>query len=134
MHDSEVHLRRALPLRRQTAIAGVAAAVVLGALAIWLLSYSHAERVEAAQPAATLTTNGFRPTAQQMAGLKIEPVSLMNFRAETVTDGNIAIDDDLVTPVFSPFSGRVMRVIAKLGDNVLRGSPLLEVEASEFVQ
>ena len=50
------------------------------------------------------------------------------------TDGNIAINDDLTTPVFSPFSGRVTRVIAKLGDRVQKGSPLMMVEATEFIR
>ncbi len=53
---------------------------------------------------------------------------------ERVTEGNIAIDDDLTTPVFSPYSGRVIRLIAKLGDHVARGQPLMAVAASEFVQ
>jgi cobalt-zinc-cadmium efflux system membrane fusion protein len=52
----------------------------------------------------------------------------------TATDGYIASDDDLTTPVFSPFSGRVTKVFAKLGDSVRKGSPLMAVEASEFVQ
>lgn len=58
----------------------------------------------------------------------------MAFRAERITDGYIAFNDDTTTPVFSPYSGRVSRLFAKLGDFVKRGSPLMAVEASEFVQ
>ena len=58
----------------------------------------------------------------------------MTFRPERLTEGNIAIDDDLTTPVFSPYSGRVIKLIAKLGDHVERGAPLMAVEATEFVQ
>jgi cobalt-zinc-cadmium efflux system membrane fusion protein len=47
---------------------------------------------------------------------------------------NIAIDDELNTSVFSPYSGRVTRLIARLGDQVERGTPLFAVEATEFVQ
>ena len=36
--------------------------------------------------------------------------------------------------VFSPYSGRVTRVIAGLGDTVKAGAPLAMLEASEFVQ
>jgi len=35
---------------------------------------------------------------------------------------------------FSPCSGRVSRLIAKLGDVVTKGAPLMAIEASEFVQ
>jgi membrane fusion protein, heavy metal efflux system len=65
---------------------------------------------------------------------KIEPVRLVTFRPEQVTEGNIAIDDDLTTPVFSHYSGRVIKLIAKLGDHVEPGAPLFEIQASEFVQ
>jgi cobalt-zinc-cadmium efflux system membrane fusion protein len=51
-----------------------------------------------------------------------------------VTEGSIAIDDDLTTPVFSPYSGRVIKLIAKLGDVVEPGAPLFAIQASEFVQ
>jgi Barrel-sandwich domain of CusB or HlyD membrane-fusion len=51
-----------------------------------------------------------------------------------VTEGNIAIDDDLTAPVFSHYSGRVIELIAKLGDHVEPGAPLFEIQASEFVQ
>jgi multidrug efflux pump subunit AcrA (membrane-fusion protein) len=37
---------------------------------------------------------------------------------------HIAIDDDLTTPVYSPYSGRVIELTAKLGDHVEPGVPL----------
>ncbi len=76
----------------------------------------------------------FRPTKEQWAGISVEPVRVATFHPERLTEGNIAIDDDLTTPVFSPYSGRVIRLIAKLGDHVARGAPLIAVAASEFVQ
>src|SRR5215471_12718998 len=54
----------------------------------------------------------FVPTQAQLLNLAITPVSTMNFRSETVTDGYIAVDEDLSTPVFSPFSGRVTQILA----------------------
>ena len=85
------------------------------------------------QPA-TAESGIFRPTPAQFAGFKIEPVRLATFRSERITEGNIALDDDRTTPVFSPYSGRVVRLIARLGDRVEPGAPLFAVEASEFVQ
>jgi len=134
MSDNDAQFRRALPVRHQIGIATVAAALVFGGLGLWFLTSAPAAPADSSQQVAAIPGNSFRVTSQQMAALKIEPVSLMTFRAETITEGSIALDDDLVTPVFSPFSGRVTRVIAKLGDHVTRGEPLLAVEASEFVQ
>ena len=76
----------------------------------------------------------FKPTAQQLASLRIAAVARAPFRVEHVTDGKIALDGDRTTPVFSPYSGRVVRVLAGVGDVVHAGQPLLELEASEFVQ
>ena len=76
----------------------------------------------------------YQPTEAQWKGLQIAPVETRSFRPERVTEGNIAIDDDLNTPVFSPYSGRVTRLIAKLGDAVVAGAPLFTIEATEFVQ
>ena len=76
----------------------------------------------------------FKPTEAQWKGFKIATVELATFRSDSITEGNIALDDDLTTPVFSPYSGRVVKLIARLGDTVQRGAPLFSVEASEFVQ
>jgi cobalt-zinc-cadmium efflux system membrane fusion protein len=76
----------------------------------------------------------FRPTKEEWAGLHVERVASRVFRPEEIAEGNIAVDDDLTTPVFSPYSGRVTRVIAKLGDRVEKGAPLLAIEATELAQ
>jgi len=76
----------------------------------------------------------FRPTQAQLADLTIEPVRFVTFRSERTAEGQIALDNNLTTPVFSPYSGRVVRLIARLGDQVERGAPLFAVEASEYVQ
>jgi len=86
------------------------------------------------QPVPPTAPGTFKPTEEQWKALRIEAVETRSFRSEQVTDGNIALNDDLNTPVFSPYSGRVTRLIAKLGDNVERGAPLFTMEATEFVQ
>src|SRR6266851_6944947 len=94
-----------------------------------------ADQPEIARPAKPKDPPGtFRPTQLQWRGLKLAPVAMMAFRPEQVTEGNIAVDDDLTTPVFSHYSGRVIKVIAMLGDVVEPGAPLFVIHATEFVQ
>lgn len=76
----------------------------------------------------------FRPTPAQLASLKIAPATSMIFRSEDVADGKIAINADRTTPVFSPYSGRVTKVMANLGDTVKQGTALLAIAATEFAQ
>jgi cobalt-zinc-cadmium efflux system membrane fusion protein len=109
------------------------AAIAVGAA--WLIWTPHADQPENARPTTSADPPGtFRPTQQQWQGLKLEPVTVRTFRPEQMTEGTIAVDDDLTTPVFSHYSGRVIKVIAMLGDVVKPGDPLFVINASEFVQ
>jgi membrane fusion protein, heavy metal efflux system len=76
----------------------------------------------------------YTPTAAEWASLTVEPVTEHNFRAEHVTEGKVAVDEDRSTPVFSPYAGRVVRLLAKPGDTVTQGQPLFVIEAADTVQ
>lgn len=89
---------------------------------------------EVSREPSILPEKAFRPTKEQWAGLKVTEAKTLAFRNILTTDGYIAFNDNAVTPVFSPYSGRVSRLLGKLGDVVKRGAPLMAVEASEFVQ
>jgi cobalt-zinc-cadmium efflux system membrane fusion protein len=124
--------RRLSPLAQFLTIAILALFVGVAILAWPVIGKNVADPGGRAQSEAARGT--FKPTKEQWAGFKIEPVRLISFRPEQVTEGSIAIDDDLTTPVFSQHSGRVIKLIAKLGDRVEAGAPLFEIQATEFVQ
>lgn len=95
--------------------------------------------IPVAEPAVETNTpagdgRSFQLTNRQWAGLKLQPANVQVFQDSTTTDGKIAIDEDLVTPVFSPFSGRVTKLIVRTGDHVTRGDPLFAIQASELAQ
>jgi cobalt-zinc-cadmium efflux system membrane fusion protein len=129
-------LRRHLsPLTQFLTIAILALFVGAAILAWPVIGKNIADPSGPARTAPSEEARGtFRPTKEQWLGFKIEPVGLVSFRPEQVTEGSIAIDDDLTTPVFSQHSGRVIKLIAKLGDHVEAGAPLFEIQATEFVQ
>src|SRR3954447_25208684 len=74
------------------------------------------------------------PTSSEWASLTIEPVTEKAFRAEHVTEGKIAVDEDRSTPVFSPYAGRVTKLLARPGDGVAQGQALFVIEAADTVQ
>ncbi len=126
---------RAWPRQRQLQVAGVAALVVIGILlASWLGGriFHKDENSGAEGPASPPGT--FRATDQQLKTFTIEAVGTHGFVSEELTEGKIAVNADRATPLYSPYSGRVVRVIAGLGDRVNLGAPLATVAASEFVQ
>ncbi len=114
--------------------------LVLGSIFLLTGCGSHAAsegaKAEAAAPAKpdAAAPGTFKVTREQAATLKIVEVGKQGFSTEQVTDGKIALNANRLTPVFSPYSGRVVKVLASLGDTVKAGTPLLAVEASEVVQ
>src|SRR5258708_10109607 len=76
----------------------------------------------------------YTPTPAEWASLTIEPATKRAFRAEHVTEGKIAVDEDRSTPVFSPYAGRVTKLLARPGDSVTQGQPLFVIEAADTVQ
>jgi cobalt-zinc-cadmium efflux system membrane fusion protein len=76
----------------------------------------------------------YTPTPAEWASLTIQPVTERAFRAEHVTEGKIAVDEDRATPVFSPYAGRVTKLLARPGDSVVQGQPLFVIEAADTVQ
>jgi cobalt-zinc-cadmium efflux system membrane fusion protein len=80
------------------------------------------------------STRLYYPTPAQWATLTVEPVQQQTFRSTFSTEGKIAVNEDLSTPIFSPYSGRVTKLMAKAGDTVERGQLLFVVEATDTVQ
>ena len=76
----------------------------------------------------------YTPSPAEWASLTIQPVTERAFRAEHVTEGKIAVDEDRSTPVFSPYAGRVTKLLARPGDSVTQGQPLFVIEAADNVQ
>src|SRR3989440_10036361 len=67
----------------------------------------------------------------QLHVVKVEPYA---FRVLRSAIGQIAFNEDASTAVLTPFSGRVTRLIAKIGDEVKRGDALFEIDSPEVVQ
>ena len=75
-----------------------------------------------------------RITADQLHQLGVARVELRPFRLEKFAVGQIAYNEDVSTVVLAPFAGRVTRLIARLGEPVRQGAPLLELDSPEIVQ
>ena len=68
-----------------------------------------------------------------MHQLEVVKVASYAFSDQRSAIGQIAFNEDASTIVLTPFSGRVIRLIAKVGDQVKRGDPLLEIDSPEQV-
>ncbi len=126
----DLELRPAPRARQLRWLAIAATAALLLAIAVWLV---RRDAAPTAAPDAT-AAGTFRPTAQQLKTLSIATVATHRFASTEFTDGRIAVNANRATPVYSPFSGRVVALVAAPGDSVAAGAVLASIEASEFVQ
>jgi len=74
-----------------------------------------------------------RVVPDQLHQLAVVTVESHTFLDQRSAIGQIAFNEDASTPVLTPFSGRVTRLVAKVGDRVKRGDPLLEIDSPEQV-
>src|ERR1700726_2567721 len=119
--------------RRLAVALAVAAMVGLGVLGVMRMLVQHAKSSETtAQAKAKLPR--YVPSEAEWASLSVEPVSERAFRAEHVTEGKIAVNEESSPPIFSPFAGRVTKLLVKPSDTVERGQLLFIVEATDTVQ
>src|SRR3954466_4558241 len=113
-------------------------AVVLGLAALAVSGLVHVGKApHANSDVSSQSRKGlqrYTPTVAEWANLVTEPVTERTFRAEHVTEGKIAVDEDRSTPVFSPYAGRVTKLLARPGDQVTQAQALFVIEAADNVQ
>lgn len=117
------------------------AAVVLGGGALvvikgasWFSANSAAADQNSPQPPKPKKGNTFTPTDAQWATFAVEQVKEQVFHPFDLTEGKIAVNEDRSTSIFSPYSGRILKLLVKPGDDVKRGQPLFVIEATDAVQ
>src|SRR5262249_57799732 len=99
-------------------------------------SQSAAPRVEAQTPVASpVVSNEFTINdEEQLRQIAVEPVAERTLDMERETTGRVGFNEDRVTPVFTNCDGRVVESLAKKGDVVKAGQPLLIVESPDLIQ
>ncbi|MGZ5089160.1 MAG: efflux RND transporter periplasmic adaptor subunit [Usitatibacter sp.] len=104
-------------------------------LALFLLTSCGAKDAEA--PEAHPTVRGQSvifpkgsPGAERLGVERVEPP----MERDLVLPARLTWDEDHTVRVFPPFAGRVTRLIAKVGDRVAAGQPLVEMMSPDFGQ
>jgi cobalt-zinc-cadmium efflux system membrane fusion protein len=128
--DSSSLQRRALPVGRQLRVLIIVAVIAALLLLLWMLvGRKSAGAAGASGPAPA--AGQVKLSREQLATLGTATVKVATFHDAVIADGQIAVDADTTTQVFSPYSGRVVRVMAGIGDRVRSGAPLVSLDASE---
>ncbi len=123
--------------RWQVLIVLAVVAIIVGVAAAWTYGHRDGRSSASDHELSSQAKRGarfYKPKESEWAALVVERVDQCAFRSEHVTEGKIAVDEDRSTPIFSPYAGRVTRLLAKPGDAVKPGQPLFTVEATDMVQ
>jgi membrane fusion protein, heavy metal efflux system len=70
----------------------------------------------------------------QTESIDVTTVSERTFPLQRDAVGNIDFNEDLATQVFTPYQGRIVKLFARLGDNVSRGQILFTIESPDLIQ
>jgi len=72
------------------------------------------------------------PDSPQTKRMRVEPVRAANIPAdEVVAPGKIIINPNRTSKLLLPVAGRIVDVMARLGDSVSQGQPLIAVESPD---
>jgi membrane fusion protein, heavy metal efflux system len=122
---------------RKQAAAVLALLLVAGGAVFWLTREPQGVKLvdtELSSQSKLRNARLYRPSDTEWASLTVEAVEQRPFRTERATEGKIAVDEDRSTPIFSPYAGRVTKLLARPGDSVVAGQPLFTIEATDMVQ
>ena len=71
-------------------------------------------------------------TSAQLPELKIGPVTAQSFESRREAIGIIDFNQDKTVQVFSPYQGRISKMLVRAGDDVARGQVLYTVQISDI--
>jgi cobalt-zinc-cadmium efflux system membrane fusion protein len=86
---------------------------------------------EPPQPTVQGEKVSFPTDAPQLSSLSVQPAELRTFAITHLT-GRLYWNDESTVRVFTPVAGRVLKVLADLGDRVEVGTPLALIDSPDF--
>jgi cobalt-zinc-cadmium efflux system membrane fusion protein len=107
--------------------------LILAAIALDLGPARKEAKASEAKQGASLPMDIVIVTGDQLRELALEPVSERAIDVERETTGRVAFNEDRMTPVFTPYAGRVVELLANKGALVESGQPLLILESPDLV-
>src|SRR5579862_2116125 len=128
--DTSFLHHRTWPVGRQVGALIIAAIIAAVVILLWMALGRKGPNSADANGTAPVAGQ-VRLSPEQLATMGIIAVSAVKFHDAVIADGQIAVNADTATQVFSPYSGRVVHVLTGVGDKVRSGSPLVSLDASE---
>jgi cobalt-zinc-cadmium efflux system membrane fusion protein len=107
--------------------------MITPALLSILITACGRNETETVSAASAGNSTTLETTADQMKSLRTATASLQTVPTTEQATGKVSFSEDAITPVYSPYPGRVVELLAKAGDSVTKGAPLLVIDSPEVV-
>ena len=116
------------------ATAAVLIAGLLCAGGLYFGARAGTEPQEDIGPGKVIDPDNVELAQSQTESVDVTTVSERTFPLQRDAVGNIDFNEDLSTQVFTPYQGRIVKLFARLGDNVSRGQILFTIESPDLIQ
>ena len=112
---------------------GLAVVVVLG-LGFWYFQPENTHKTDQKGVPQTIRMGPgeIQLTSAQLPELKIGPVTAQSFESRREAIGIIDFNQDKTVQVFSPYQGRISKMMVRAGDDVARGQVLYTVQIPDI--
>jgi cobalt-zinc-cadmium efflux system membrane fusion protein len=122
--------------RRRRAVVAGAALLLVAVIGVRHFSAQagEPEKAKAEAPASGPDANALELSDSQLEMINTGTVSERAFALEREAVGSIDFNEDMAAQVFPPYQGRVVKLYAKIGDNVTRGQVLFTIESPDLIQ
>jgi cobalt-zinc-cadmium efflux system membrane fusion protein len=111
-------------------------AIVLGSIAgvvLWQRSAARNKLAHSTAEAPKATTDLVVVDEQQLRQVSIEPVGARTITVDRNATGRVGFNEDRLTPVFTPYAGRVLELLVNKGASVGKNQSLVVLESPELV-
>jgi len=128
----------AIPVDRKRITSGkwfaIAVVVVVLFISTWFLLSHRSRAVTHDQPADSETKSSFATLSpEQRAAIAVEVAQTRTLQGDVAAPGKIVFNGNRVTPVFSQFSGRVVRLMSEIGTTVRSGQAIGMIDTPDIV-
>jgi membrane fusion protein, heavy metal efflux system len=108
------------------------ASIAIGALAL----VAGAREKPTTPPAAAGLPDGdtVELSQKQLGMIGLGTVAEHTFPVRRDAVGSIDFNEDVATPVFTPYQGRIVKLFAKIGDNVSKDQVLFTIQSPDLIQ
>jgi membrane fusion protein, heavy metal efflux system len=115
------------------AILGFGSALLFASARVVSVSAAEAAAVPGAG-AQTAAGPAVELSESQLKSVKVEPVSEHLFPQEQRAPGSIDFNQELLTQVFTPYQGRILKAFASAGDVVKKDTTLFTIDSPDLLQ